>query len=181
MNPKRHIVTLLTTPQEFERILLYSMIVSHGIRVDTFLYVVDKGVIYTFSGYELRHLYPQKRSIEGFISKVLKKVTPPGVRILPSYVVQHVVDSADYYVIQCSCPSSTSPKKLVSPLNIVILAKSYLEKYKYLYSRLPAPYLCVDSRDQADFINKSHYILDLAFGAWIRRLGRIEYKEPIFP
>ena len=65
---------------KLSRIALYTLIVSHGIRIDTHLLVRVPFTCICFNGYKLRHLYPQEKSLKGFMNAILyKNKTYPGI------------------------------------------------------------------------------------------------------
>jgi len=184
---ERHVIADLVEDRKLVAdTILASLLVSHGIRVDTYLWLVSGNTVYVLSGSELKHLYPQEKSILGFVeSAVFKKKPMPGVAIYPKTVLDRELESGFICIKPCYTVLDYSPgywytvysSITIQPRwKVVIVASRSLE---YLNTPLCYQNLVIREEFQPLFIAKSHYIVDIACGAWVRRYGRIEYYDPV--
>ncbi|MET1159379.1 MAG: hypothetical protein ABWW65_00290 [Thermoprotei archaeon] len=182
--PKRVILTTKNTRDELAEILLYGLIVSHGIRVDTEIRILKDKYVYVVRGIELRHLYPQKKSLLGFVDKiVLREKIVPGTHIEPLSKTLKEVLCADLYIIRSSSIRprtiyySISLPKLVYD-KIVIIDEDVLEEINDL-EWVTSPCIYIKTGNSTWFIVQSHYLIDISHGGWIRRRGKIEYYNRV--
>ncbi|OYT40855.1 MAG: hypothetical protein B6U89_00915 [Desulfurococcales archaeon ex4484_58] len=157
-----------------EALLLYGLLVSRGIRIDTRVYIINDKIIYGLDGYKLRHLHPQRRSLRGFIEKIIcSDREAPGFKIYPLSMLPFFTSSS--LIITHSFNSYLDHKKLINFRKYILIDKdslNYLENLIYVNTR---DYFSIRERNKLFFIIKSHYILDTIIGGWIRRLGEIKY------
>jgi len=180
--PKRLFIVYISDPcidiDLSSKTLLYALLVSHGIRVDTSLYIVSSRDTFYFNGYRLRHLYPQESSLHGFSKTVFcKKKKLSGVyygyKLSPSKPLCLVKwGSRGYNVHRKPCIECS---EIVIPVNLEDNTVNNIigSDYRVLTIRaIPSDILYR--------INIAHYLLDTWFGALIRRKGVVvEYDGEI--
>jgi len=175
------IVEQVDSLEELTIIILYSLIISHGIRVDTRLWLVrDQETVYVLEGYNLRHLYPHKKSLEGFVKKVvMRNRNVPGTKLYPYSVIKYLINEADLTIVN---------SKHIHSINYIhhpLLKIPFKTHYN----------IVIDFNGNADdtvdhvivinddyipsFITKAHYLIDVIIGGWVRRHGGIEYYRSI--
>ncbi len=162
--------------------LLYGLCVSHGIRIDTIIYLIysDRNV-YIFNGEKLRHLYPHKKSLEGFIYSVfIKHKYPPGVSITSIEIVKKDCLENDLIVLDNIVKPTYNAliyniSSVIYPSRIII---STWKTLSYITGYIDNVFI-IRENILANYIVKTHYLLDTIYGGWIRRYGRIEYREPL--
>ncbi len=152
-------------------IILYSLASSHSIRIDTILYMGTRKTYVKLEGSALRHLYPQKRSLEGFVKKIIcggRKA--PGVARVSSIQVRNI--RAAIVPGSTNTPLYTALSVLGNTCsgNILVTNNDSLAPHD-------APRIMISPSYAPYFITASHYIIDQAIGAAIRRKGRIEHRE----
>ena len=165
--------------REAANTLLYTLLVSHGIRVDTSLYIVSMENTWVFHGEELRHLYPQEKSLHGFTKTIFcKNKLLPGV-----YLVEAIELKGDYCLIYPSINQGYTvldkPPSILEKVDTLVIVldridslklsreKHYCIIYARTYREKPIEYT----------ITSINYLLDAWFGARIRRKGVIiEYE-----
>ncbi len=155
-------------------IVLNSLLVSHGIRIDTSLYIIDEddGVAYILNGYNQRYLYAHDRSLHRYIEKIFCRLkTYPGVylfspKVLLSTILPDPRSILFIHTDEFHRPSPNTPPPPLSGIRKVIIVDRQLDSggAKIFYR----------SKTFISTIISIHHILDLILGAWIRRRGRIE-------
>ncbi|ABN69874.1 hypothetical protein Smar_0773 [Staphylothermus marinus F1] len=186
--PHRTVIVSINNPcknlETVKNIVLHSLLVSHGIRIDTILYILDhtRKIAYSLNGYKLRHLYAEEKSLRGFINKFFcgNKLFV-GTNIYPSSIFS--MENNSYDLVLTNSSKYYLDEKLIawSPLTNTLFNILIIDNYsmKHLYQLRYSTILTVKAPDTVSFIIFSHHIIDKAFGGWIRRYGRIEYREPI--
>lgn len=167
-----------------KNIVLHSLLVSHGIRVDTILYILDlsRNIVYSLNGYELRHLYAQEKSLIGFINSLFcKGKLFVGTNIYPESILFMDADKYDLVLTVKDEVFLRRKQYLWIPLpsvpsSILIIDNASM---KHLSPIIQSTILAIESTDAASFIVFSHYLIDKTYGGWIRRYGKIEYREPV--
>ncbi len=160
--------------REAEHIIINSLLLSHAIRIDTRLYLIAAGRerrrATALDGETLRHLYPQRRSLRGFINKILcRGRAAPGIiygDAPPSKVDVAIVSapgSREQYYEAISKLASMNPRLVA------------ITPDQTLWSGEAAQTIKLSIRHPPYFIAVSHYIIDQALGYSIRRRGRILY------
>ncbi|ADI31176.1 hypothetical protein [Staphylothermus hellenicus] len=186
--PQRTIIVsinnLCNNIETIKNIVLHSLLISHGIRIDTTLYIIDhtRKIVYSLNGYELRHLYAEEKSLKGFITRFFcENKLFVGTNIYPLSIFSMKNNSYDL-VLTTSVQNYSDEKIIVwSPLTSILFNILIIDNYsmKHLNLLRYSTILTVKAPDIVSFIIFSHYIIDKVFGGWIRRYGRIEYREPI--
>jgi hypothetical protein len=178
--PRRTVIVKQDDPcsavDELKNIILYSLIISHGIRVDTDLVVSAGNLLFQFTGSDLRHLHAQEESILGFVRTVFcKQVLPPGFRLLTKGASHLLIESGSVLM------TSRDERVLVNPQTIP------LNKHFVIASPWMLPDTVSSSLESVvklpvnnmlELIIVAHYVLDRALGAWVRRHGRVEHFNP---
>ncbi len=177
IKPKRLFIVRIDDPcsslETSSHILLYTLMVSHGIRVDTGLYIIAKEHTYFFNGLKLRHLYPQESSLKGFSKAVFcKHHRLPGVYFNRDLFVKGsccvFIESSSGLGLRDK-PPCTSVDYLVIPLDTLDVLERMIENIVCrVYVRV--------SRDKGLLyrINAINYLLDTWYGAWVRRKGVVK-------
>ncbi len=181
--PLRNVFTYSSNPcKELDltsKILLYSFITSHAIRVDTRLYIYDaeNSIVYFFDGYELRHLYAHEKSLQGFSKKIfcLNKLYP-GVKIYSLDIIKSILPIQDLYIIMRKSVGETGIHRTLNKIitSIGIIDTETLSLYNNYIS---GDIISLSTDSKVLFINQAHYILDNYVGGWIRRYGTIQRAE----
>ena len=181
---KRSVIVCPKTRVELKHSILYGLLVSHGIRVDTTLYIVtDQGFIHVLDGYELRHLYPHDKSIEGFVKNIVEHIRPvPGYRVLPLSITNEVFNDVDLMILWSRDEdlrgSTMNRMPQLKPLYHIVLY--CCEKHIIgLNKVLDKGTAMISDDDLVRCIVKAHYLIDILVGGWVRRRGRIVYYEPL--
>lgn len=161
------------------KVLLYSFITSHAIRVDTRLYIYDaeNSIVYFFDGYELRHLYAQEKSLQGFSKKIFcENKLYPGVKIYSLDIIKTILPIQDLYVIMRKTVGETRIHRTLNKIitSIGIIDTETLSLYNNYIS---GDSISISTDSKVIFINQAHYILDNYVGGWIRRYGTIQRAE----
>ncbi|MEM0378087.1 MAG: hypothetical protein QXP68_03940 [Thermosphaera sp.] len=158
-----------------KNIILYSLLVSHGIRVDTELWVLADNLLVKLNGLELRHLHSQDDSLVGFVKSVFcRHKFPPGVELASRSELKKVIGH-DAVLLTARHGGMISPQLPVSASKTFVIALGYdlttreQKDFEYII-KLPV-------ENMIELVNIAHYILDRAFGAWVRRHGRIQLYE----
>jgi len=166
--------------------IISSLMISYGIRVDTQLWLKENKLIYVLNGLELRHLHPQERSVEGFIEKIiLQRKLVPGVAIYPKTMLEKLLKDEGVCIVRnrdiedtgaCRDPLTTIHLgNLLHPiLRVFIVASPDVNPIDMYCVKT----LVIEDRYDPLFIAKSHYLIDVTRGAWVRRRGEIEYYKP---
>jgi len=161
------------------KVLLYGFITSHAIRVDTRLYIHDaeNNIVYFFDGHELRHLYAQEKSLQGFSKKVFcENKLYPGVKIYSLDLIKTILPVQDLYVIMTKTVDGTRIHRTLNKTitSIGIIDTETLSLYNnYISGNI----ISLNTNSKIIFINQAHYILDNYVGGWIRRYGTIQRAE----
>ncbi len=185
-SPRRIFVFETRDPCEeinrLKTLVLYALTVSYGIRIDTLVILHSTHTSILLNGYGLRHFHPQDKSLTHFFKSILcKNKLYPGVHLLPPSIITEFMDRAELLIVPknlrtTNMHSSVLLTRLVSipPSTIAIntLDTHTSIKNSFVFE-LPV------SADQLYFTIASNYILDLAYGSWIRRRGKIEWREPL--
>ncbi len=163
-------------------LVLYALTVSYGIRIDTLVILYSTPMSILLDGYGLRHFHPQDKSLTHFLESILcKNKLYPGVHLLPSEIITEFIGGAELLIVPktpgtTNAYSSVLLTRLTSipPSTIVIntLENRTSIENSFVFE-LPV------SANQLYFTIASNYILDLAYGSWIRRRGKIERREPL--
>lgn len=180
------IIEYIDSIEELSLIILYSLIVSHGIRVDTRLWFIkNHKTVYMLEGYGLRHLYPHEKSLKGFIRKIVSKnKIIPGTKLYPYTIFKERFTDADLIIVNerinhlfysVSIPSKNPPIHIRTRYNIIITTSKILNHLKE-YSKQT---IFISEKYIPLFIIKSHYFIDTIIGGWVRRYGEIKYFKPI--
>ncbi len=161
------------------KILLYSFITSHAIRVDTRLYLYDaeNNIVYLFNGYELRHLYAQEKSLQGFSKKIFcENKLYPGVKIYTTDILRTVLPLQDLYIVMGRTADDAeihrTLDRIITSIGIIDTETQSLYN-NYIHGKI----ISLNTDPEVIFINQAHYILDIYFGGWIRRYGTIQRAE----
>ncbi len=153
-------------------ILLNTFIVSHGIRVDTRLYIVSRKHTYMIDGYELRHLYPQESSLRGFSKAIFcRNKLLPGVHI--DHSLKSVGDKA-----ALMHPSHNGLSVLDKPPDHYSGFYIILNNPDYFNNMFPTntPRIHIKiprGLSISSTITIINYVLDTWYGAVIRRKGEV--------
>lgn len=173
--------------------LFYSLIVSHGIRIDTILVTLFGDKIVVLDGRRLKHLYPQKKSLEGFVKAVYCKEKQLAGTLI-SYtninnVIRPILNSCSKVLLMdvLTGKSGRSSYKTIS--NIVdFLSKRNRDVDCIVVSvegvggilRLKFAGKIILETNMSripEAIAVAHYVLDIAYGALLRRRGEVVYAE----
>ena len=169
-------------------ILFYSLLTSHGIRVDTKLWLISsEKYAYVLDGYELRHLYPQEQSLTGFIEKVvLRKRVIPGLRLYPISLLDEIMGKNEICIVKTPIGTQCCLNNLFHGFHG--FKASIQSKHRvFIVDSRKAMYTCLKhgivrfiyEKYTPSFIVKTHYLLDILIGGWVRRHGEIKYYEPV--
>ncbi len=185
-SPRRIFVFKTRDPCEeinrLKTLVLYALTVSYGIRIDTLVILYSKPVSILLNGYGLRHFHPQDKSLTHFLESILcKNKLYPGVHLLPPSIITESIDEAELLVVPknlrtTNMHSSVLLTRLGSILPAAIVINT-LDMHTSIKNSLV--YELPVSANQLYFTIASNYILDLAYGSWIRRRGKIEWREPL--
>ncbi len=167
-----------------KNILLYSLLLSHAIRIDTTLYIQirEQHYAYKLSGFQLRHLHAQESSLRGFTEKLFceGKLFPGTYIVSEQQVLKNL---ADYNILFYETRNNKGSMRTLNPHiflhRIVIIDEKIYSRYKYwlINNRLS---IGLTSNDTVGFIIAMHHLIDTVYGGWIRRYGKIEYRERLF-
>ncbi len=185
-SPRRIFVFKTRDPCEeinrLKTLVLYALTVSYGIRIDTLVILYSKPVSILLNGYDLRHFHPQDKSLTHFLESILcKNKLYPGVHLLPPSIITESIDEAELLVVPKNLRTTNMHSSVlltrlgsILPATIVInTLDTHTSIKNSLVYELPV------SANQLYFTIASNYILDLAYGSWIRRRGKIEWREPL--
>ncbi len=185
-SPRRIFVFKTRDPCEeinrLKTLILYALTVSYGIRIDTLVILYSTPMSILLNGYGLRHFHPQDKSLTHFLESILcKNKLYPGVHLLPSGIITEFIDRAELLIVPKTLRTTNMHSSVlltrlgsIPPSTIVIntLDTHTSIKNSFVFE-LPV------SANQLYFTIASNYILDLAYGSWIRRRGKIEWREPL--
>jgi len=185
-SPRRIFVFKTRDPCEeinrLKTLILYALTVSYGIRIDTLVILYSTPISILLNGYGLRHFHPQDKSLTHFLESILcKNKLYPGVHTLPSGIITEFIDRAELLIVP-KTPRTTNMYSgalltrlgSIPPSTIVInTLDTHTSIENSFVFELPV------SVNQLYFTIASNYILDLAYGSWIRRRGKIEWREPL--
>jgi hypothetical protein len=164
-----------------KNILLYSLLLSHAIRIDTTLYIRihDQHYAYKLSGFKLKHLYAQESSLRGFTEKLFcgEKLFSGTYIVSEKQILDNLVGyNMLIYEDRVDKGSKGLPNPHMPLHKIIIIDEKTYSRYKYwlINNRLS---IGVISNDTIRFIIAIHHLIDAMYGGWIRRYGRIEYRE----
>ncbi len=167
---------------KLKTLILYALAVSYGIRIDTLVILYSTPMSILLNGFGLRHFHPQDRSLTRFLESILcKNKSYPGVHLLPPGIITGFIGEAELLIMPKN-PRTTDTYSSVffarlaqiPPSTIVITTLKTRTSIKNSFVfELPV------SANQLYFTIASNYILDLAYGSWIRRRGKIEWREPL--
>jgi len=186
-SPKRIVLLRADNPcnmiEGLKHHVLYALTISYGIRVDTVVAIVTGRQAIVFSGYGLKHFHPQEKSLSHFLESILcSDKLYPGVSLIPLDILINNISNNITIEIMAQHKDYNEQKTLcfqklpeLPPKIILINAsgKKILGNAQSLCLKTPAP------PNKPYFIIASNYILDLAYGTWVRRRGKIEWKKPI--
>uniref|UniRef100_A0A7C2FZ17 Uncharacterized protein n=1 Tax=Thermosphaera aggregans TaxID=54254 RepID=A0A7C2FZ17_9CREN len=178
--PRRTVIVRREDPckeaGELKNFILYSLIISHGIRVDTDLLVSTGNLLYQLSGSELRHLHAQEESILGFVKTVFcRHALPPGVRMFTTGATHLLAEPG--YVLLTGQGVRVAEKPQTIPLNKHFVIADPRELSGPVSNGLE-DVVKLPVSNMLELVIIAHYVLDRAFGAWVRRHGRIEHFNP---
>ncbi len=175
--------------EDLKHILLYSLIVSYGIRVDTTLYVysINENLTYICRGEELRHLHAQEKALEGFARAIFcsKKILPGVSMISGRHFLENLLsteaDSLDHLFF-ISANKSNVKLKPYKPIRQTIILPNYKSQAnivrKHIYLGMNN-IVYLKTQSPVYTITAAHYLLDVLYGGWVRRKGRIEWQKRI--
>jgi len=186
-SPKRIVLLRAYNPcstiEAFKHHILYALTISYGIRVDTVVAIGTGRQAVVLTGYGLKHFHPQEKSLSHFLESILcKNKLYPGVSLIPLNILMNAISSNtaveilarrrgyDEKSIPCHLKLPGLPPKIVL---INVSGEKILDNEQSMCLETPVP------PDKPYFIIASNYILDLAYGTWVRRRGKIEWKKPI--
>ncbi len=178
MTVRRIILTYIENPclglEYVKKITLYSLLVSHGIRIDTALIISSSNYTVYLDGYAQKYLYAHDKSLRGYLYKILcKGKTYPGVKLYPRNYEEYIINTQNgtKTLVLKGKPIQSKP-----PLtdNYVITIFNTMIKNKNTYDHL----FTINAHNELSLINVAHYLLDIWLGSWIRRKGRIDWFEP---
>ncbi len=156
-----------------KKITLYSLLVSHGIRVDTALIISSNNHTVYLDGYAQKYLYAHDKSLKGYLYKIFcEGKTYPGVRLYSRNYEKYLINyqnGTTTLIIKGKPILSRLPltdNYIITYLNTPAINKNY----DHLF--------IVNAYNELSLINITHYLLDTWLGAWIRRKGRIDWFEP---
>ncbi len=185
-SPRRIFVFKTRDPCEeinrLKTLILYALTVSYGIRIDTLVILYSTPMSILLNGYGLRHFHPQDKSLTHFLESILcKNKLYPGVHLLPSGIITEFIDRAELLIVPKTLRTTNMHSSVlltrlgsIPPSTIVInTLDTRISIKNYFVFELPV------SANQLYFTIASNYILDLAYGSWIRRRGKIEWREPL--
>lgn len=173
--------------EDLKHILLYSLIVSYGIRVDTTLYVysINENLTYVFRGEELRHLHAQEKALEGFARAIFcsKKILP-GVSIFSGKHFLENLLSTELnnleHLVFISANKSDIKLNPCGPIRQAIILPNYKTQtnsvWKHTYLRMNN-IVYLKTQSPVYMITIAHYLLDVLYGGWVRRKGKIEWQK----
>ncbi len=159
-------------------IVLYSLVTSYGIRIDTNLYIVseDTSIIYVFDGHEQRYLHAQHKSLYNYLEKIFcHHRTYPGVKIISHrtpYLENHIFRHGTLLFLVSGKERRSYPT-LLFPIIGNIRHFIITNKCKYpMYDCIP-----LGINDFVPALVFAHYLIDVVHGGWVRRRGQIEWYE----
>ncbi len=161
---------------------LYALAVSYGIRIDTLVILYSTPMSILLNGYRLRHFHPQDKSLTRFLESILcKNKLYPGIHLLPSDIIAGFIGGAELLIVPKTLRTANMHSGIpltrlgsIPPQTIVINTLDTPTRIENSFVfRLPV------SANQLYFTIASNYILDLAYGSWVRRRGKIEWREPL--
>lgn len=161
---------------ELKNIILYSLIISHGIRVDTDLLVSTGNLLFLLKGSDLRHLHAQEESILGFVRTVFcKHSLPPGVRLFTTGASHLLMEPGNVLLTSQGERVVENPQAI--PLSKHFVIANPRELPGSVFNGLEGV-VKLPVNNNLELIIVAHYVLDRAYGAWVRRRGRIEHFNP---
>lgn len=175
--------------EDLKHILLYSFIISYGIRVDTTLYVysIKENLTYVFRGEELRHLHAQEKALEGFARAIfcIKKILPGTNMFSGKHFYEKLLSTelnrSDHLVFVSAEKSYVKPSPY-EPIKQAIILPNYIVRvnsaWKHVYLGMNN-IVYLKTRSPVYTITVAHYLLDILYGGWVRRKGRIEWRKGI--
>lgn len=184
--PRRIFVFKTRDPCEeinrLKTLILYALTVSYGIRIDTLVILYSAPMSILLNGYGLRHFHPQDKSLTHFLESILcKNKLYPGVHLLPPGIITEFIDRAELLIVPKTLRTTNMHSSVlltrlgsIPPSTIVI---NTLDTHTSVKSSFV--FESPVSANQLYFTIASNYILDLAYGSWIRRRGKIERREPL--
>ncbi|RLG82935.1 MAG: hypothetical protein DRO40_06355 [Thermoprotei archaeon] len=152
-------------------VLLNTFIVSHGIRIDTILYLLSTEKTYVINGFKLRHLYPQQSSLRGFAKAVFcKNKELPGVRINHNIVLKDQI--AILYPSGNGLSIADNPIGSYEEIVIVLNNGRYFREF--LLRDIPKIPICIPRKASiGTTITIINYVLDTWYGTVVRRKGKV--------
>ncbi len=185
---KRIILVEINNPcrdiEKTSSILLYSLVVSRGIRVDTILVTLTHDKMVLLEGKQLRHLYPQENSLKGFVKAVYcKEKRLPGVK----YIEKDMGTLEKLITSECMRTIILRPWGKGQPVHPCELYPIFKNADCIVIDTCGKQLLPEESRqtimlkgineNTVKAIAITHYIIDIACGALIRRKGEIVYAR----
>jgi len=172
---KRRFIIEVYDEESLEKTILHSLLLSHGIRVDTTTIIVHGHTMYVFDGYLLKHLYPQKSSLEGFVKSVFRRARfPLGVSIYPASILTWFLMDSELLILN-QYPYITSNRFSLKPLRSIAV----LWGISLVNMVGDKDIFIVRENDLDKYIVKTHYLIDSIYGGWVRRYGENQYREPV--
>lgn len=173
--PKRVFLYYIDDPCSFieqvSQLLLNTFILSHGIRVDTVLYIVSRDKSYLLNGFKLRHLYPQESSLKGFAKSIFcKNKEFPGVYMDVGLRIRG--KAAVIYPLEEGLSIKDRPINWFKYVIVVLNCREYLNDL-LLESIVEIPILVPRNISIGSTVTIINYILDTWYGAIVRRKGKI--------
>ncbi len=157
-------------------LVLYSLLVSHGIRIDTRLVISSSKYVLVLDGFNQKYLHAQDKSLEKYLARITcEKISYPGVY---------------FYSKRYSLLSPLSPPSIITIItnrktgqfsrpNPMPHSYFVITSEEEVIDQMVADHvLLVDAANELSLINTAHYLLDTWHGAWIRRMGWIDWFSP---
>lgn len=172
-----------TSTKYLSHILLYTFIVSRGIRIDTTLITIGPREVVVLEGSKLRHLYPQESSLEGFVKTVYcRGKLLPGVRRLDRKHTRipgvFTRECRRALIVTPEGGKPENPCSLMYRIHpdvdclVVDLTKKQLLSKEELHRVV---FRGINSSNPVEAIAVIQFILDTMYGALIRRKGDVVY------
>ncbi len=179
---------------KLSKILLYTLMVSHAIRIDTVLVIEYGKKCYILKGEELRHLYPQEKSLQGFVKTIFyKEKKMPGVYIVRDKELLKKIISCNKALIVKYAGNKpkqvfmTCTRELIQENDCIIIPLYSLECFlKDILGYMNCnniSYLDISVGKYGSIeqlVTIVHYVIDINLGGWIRRKGEVRYVKGVY-
>ncbi len=186
-SPERLVIIHTNNPcssiNYYKYLVLYSLLTSHSIRIDTKLVMVSNDTFFILDGYNQKYLHAQDKSLEKYLEKIFcRQREYPGVKIIHgrTYYINTLIDRPDIVFIRSidkwSRVLTRFNHRSAADVKRILIVDRYPLKNLHI-SIDESNVIIIDNASLISFINWVHYILDLSIGGWIRRMGVITRVE----